>query len=339
LVFVFLIDCGTREYKLSGDLFIKSEEYEKAATQFKKWVNRDPSNAKAFVSLSAPYYKINNYKKSAECLEKAFEIDRDSAREAVGYYEDLMKVSNYSWYVFYNGAKGFLDEQQFDIADGLIGKAEDVTDSRLKAAAYALHGRIMMMKKNEQKSLEYLHKAINLDSNNIDAHIDLGNIYANQNDTEKAILHLKKAVSLNPEYLTGYKLLGQNYLKAKKFDMAVEMLEKASSKLSNDPVILYDLAYAYLQKEDYLHAKSIAEKILGLPELELNIKAEAYITLGMSDIYNEKYNEAIDALKNAIAADSSNCDSYQLLAHAYNKLGNATLSREFTKKWERCVTK
>jgi tetratricopeptide (TPR) repeat protein len=273
-------------------------------------------------------------------LEKAFEIDRDSAREAVGYYEDLMKVNNYSWNVFYNGSKDFMDEQQFKIAGKLIEKAEEeVTVPKYKAAAYALHGRILIMAKNKKESLEYLHKAINLDTNNVEAHVDLGNIYANQNDTEKAIFHLKKAVSLNPEYLTGYKLLGQNYLKVKKYDMAIEMLERASSMTANDPTILYDLACAYLQKEDYTHAKSIAEKILGLPELEANIKAEAYITLGMSDIYNEKYNEAIDALKNAIAADSNNCDSYQLLAHAYNKLGNASLSREFTQKWERCVTK
>jgi tetratricopeptide (TPR) repeat protein len=339
VVSLFFIDCGTKEYKLSGDLFIKSEEYEKAATQFKKWVNRDSNNAKAFVSLSVPYYKQDDYKKSAEYLSKAFDINRDSAREAVGYYENLMKVENYSWNVFYNGSKGFVDEQQFKIAGELIEKAEDVTIPKYKAAAYALHGRIFMMENNQEKSLSYLNKALKLDTNNVDAHIDLGEIYSNQNNNEQAILHLKKAISLNPEYLTGYKLLGQNYLKAKKYGMAIEILEEASSKISNDPTILYDLACAYLQKEDYTRAQNIAEKILGLPELESKTKAEAYITLGMSDIYNEKYNEAIDALKNAIATDSSNCDSYQLLAHAYNKLGKTNLSREFTKKWEKCVTK
>jgi tetratricopeptide (TPR) repeat protein len=339
LVFIFFIDCGTKEYKLSGDLFIKSEEYEKAAVQFKKWVNRDPDNSKAFVSLSVPYYKISDYKKSAEYLGKAFDIDVDSAREAVEYYENLMKVNNYSWYVLYNGSKNFMNEQQFDIAGRLIEKAEDVTDSKHKAAAYALHGRILMREGNEKKSFDYLNKALTLDTNNLDAHTDLGEIYANQNNTEKAIFHLKKAVSLNPEYIKGYKLLGQNYLKAKKYDMAIEMLEKASSNISDDPVILYDLAYAYLQKEDYTRAKSISEKILGLPEAEPDTQAEAYIILGMSDIYNGKYNEAIDALKKAIAADPGNCDSYQLLAHAYNKSGNRALSREFTKKWERCVAK
>jgi tetratricopeptide (TPR) repeat protein len=340
LVFVFFINCGTKEYKLSGDLFIKSEEYEKAAAQFKKWVNRDPNNAKAFVSLSVPFYKEGDYKKSAEYLGKAFDINRDSASEAVGYYENLMKVENYSWNVFYNGSKSYIDEQQFKIADSLIEKAEEVTSiPRYKAAAYALHGRISIMGKNEDKSLECLNKALDLDSNNVDAHIYLGEIYTGQNNTEKAIFHLKKAVLINPQYFMGYKLLGLNYLKVKKYDMAIEMLEKASSNISNDPVILYDLAFAYLQKEDYTRAKNIAEKILGLTELESKIKAEAYITLGMSDIYNENYNEAIDALKNAIAADSGNCDSYQLLAHAYNKLGKANLSREFTKKWEQCVTK
>jgi tetratricopeptide (TPR) repeat protein len=338
LVFLFLTGCSTKEYKLSGDIFIKSKEYEKAADQFKRWVNRDSDNPKAFVSLSVPYYKENDYKKSAEYLNKAFNINPDSAREAVEYYENLMEVDNYSWRVFYNGSKELLNEQQYKTASELIEKAEEANSSKYKAMAYALHGKILMIEGNTQKSIDYFYKAIELDTNIADAYIGLGEIYTNQNNTDKAIPYLKKAISLNSEYLTGYKLLGQNYLKAQKYDLAVEMLEKAYS-LTNDSAILYALTQAYLQKEDYARAKSIAEKILGFSELDSNSKADAYITIGMADIYNQNYTNAIEALNEALRANPDNCDSYQLLALAYNKVGNLSLSKEFSEKWKKCVAK
>ncbi len=338
-ILILIAGCTAKQYKLSGDLFIKSGEYEKAAAQYKKWAKRETDNPKPFVSLSLAYYKQEDYKKSAEYLKKAFEIDKSLAKEAVMFYENLLEIDSYIWKVFYNGTKEFMKEQQFKIALGLIEEAEDVTSSKYKAMAYVLHGRIYIMEGDSDKALEYLLKALDLDDNNVDAYIYIGEAYTYKNNTDQAISYLKKAISLDPEIFEGYKLLGQNYLIVKKYDLAIEMFEKASSIVDNDPYVLYNLAYAYLQKEDYSLMKGVAEKVLGLPEVESGTKAEAYILLGMSGIYTEKYSEAIEALKKAIEVDPGKCDSYQLLAHAYNKTGKISLSKEFSKKWEDCVAK
>jgi tetratricopeptide (TPR) repeat protein len=334
-----VVCCTTREYKLSGDIFVKTGEYEKAVEQYQRWVNRRKNDSEPYVALSVPYYKKNNYMKSAEYLKKAFETDKESAKKAVLFYEKLLEVENYSWSVFYTGAEEFLNEKQFEVAGGLIEEAEDVEDSKCRAKSYVLHGRICIMKGEEDKAFDYLNKAHNLDADNVEAYVYLGEVYASQNKIDNAIASLKEAVSKDPDNFFGHKLLGQSYLKQEKYDMAIEMLEKASSISNNEPTILYDLAYAYLQKEDYTRTSNIAEKILDLPEIESNTKAEAYILLGMSNIYEEKYNEAIKALNKAIDADSNKCDSYQLLAHAYNKAGNLSLSKKFSRKWENCVQK
>ncbi|MBN1695458.1 hypothetical protein JW879_08675 [candidate division WOR-3 bacterium] len=331
--------CTAREYKLSGDLFIKTGEYEKAVVQYEKWAKREKNNPQAYVSLSVPYYKENNYIKSAEYLKRAFEIDKDSAEKAVLFYEDLLEVENYSWDIFYNGAKGFLDEKQLEIAEGFVEEAEKVSDSNYKAMSYVLHGRIYMTKGKDDKAFDYFNKALDIDADNVEGNVSLGEIYTNQNEFDKAIFYLKKAVSIGPENFLAHKLLGQNYLNAEKYDMAVEVLEKASSMSNDDPLVLYNLSYAYLKKEDYTRASNIAEKILVLPEIESDAKAEAYILIGITNIHKESYNEAIEALNKALEADSSKCDSYQLLAHAYNKAGKVSLSKEFSKKWEKCVQK
>jgi len=225
------------------------------------------------------------------------------------------------------------------MASGLIEEAEEFSNGNYKAMSYVLHGRIYIMKGEDEKAIDYLNKALDLDADNVEGNVHLGDIYTNQNEIDKAISYLEKAVSIDPENFLGYKLLGQNYLTQEKYDMAIEMLEKASSMSNNDPIVLYNLSYAYLQKEDYAGASNIAEKILTLPEIEPGAKAEAYILIGISNIHKESYNEAIEALNKAIEADSSNCDSYQLLAHAYNKAGKVGLSQQFSKKWGKCVQK
>jgi tetratricopeptide (TPR) repeat protein len=331
--------CTAREYKLSGDIFIKTGEYEKAIVQYQKWAKREKDNPQAYVSLSVPYYKQNNYKKSAEYLKEAFDIDKDSAEKAVLFYENLLEVKNYSWSIFYNGAKEFLNEKQLEIANGLIEKAEKASDSNYKAMSYVLHGRIYMTKGEDEEAINYLDKALNFDTNNVEGYISLGEIYINQNEIDKAIFNLKKAVSIDHGNFLAHKLLGQNYLKQAKYDMAIETLEKASSMSGDDPLVLYSLSYAYLKKEDYTRASSIAEKILVLPEIKSDAKAEAYILIGISNIHKESYDEAIEALNKALEADSNNCDSYQLLALAYNKAGKVSLSQKFSKEWEKCVQK
>lgn len=336
---LFIAGCTAREYKLSGDLFVKTGEYEKAVEQYQKWADLEEDKPEPYVSLSVPYYKKSNYMKSAEYLKDAFERDKDLAKEAVLFYENFLEVENYSWYIFYNGAKDFLDEQQLGKAKGLIKEAEEIDDSSYKAKSYVLHGRACIMEGEEAEAIDYLDKATNLDKNNAEAYIYLGMIYSNQSKIDEAIFSLKKALSKDPDNFLAHKLLGQNYLNLGKYDKAIEVFEKASSISDNDATILYLLSSAYLQKEDYTRAAELAEKILALNLGNSSADAEAFIILGISNLNREEYSDAIEALNKAIEADSNNCDSYQLLSHAYNKTGKINLSKEFAKKWEKCVEK
>jgi tetratricopeptide (TPR) repeat protein len=337
LVLLFVACCTAREYKLSGDIFLKTGEYDKATAQYMAWAKKEKDNPSPYVALSLPYYKQDNYVKSAEYLKRAFEIDRNLAEKAVLFYEKLLEVENYSCYIFYTGAEELLNNGQIEKAIEFIEEAEEIEDSNYRAASYVLHGRIYMKEEDDDEAYRYFEKAIDFDENNAEAYLYLGEIFTNRNEFDKAVFNLKESISIKPDIFLGHKLIGQNYLKAKKYDMAVESLEKASSINSNDPIVLYSLAYAYLQKEDYTRASNVAETILNLQEAKSDIKAEAYIIMGMSDIYEEQYDEAIKVLNKAIEADSNNCDSYQLIGLAYNKAGKVKLSKEFSQKWEKCV--
>ena len=280
-----------------------------------------------------------NHKKAAESLKRAFEIDSVSSKEAISFYEKLLHLDNYAWEVFYGGAEAFMNENQIALSLKMIEEAEKVNDKEKKAKSFALHGKLYIVKEEEEKALEYLFKAVEIDENNFDAYVYLGEVYSILENPTHAIEYFKKAIAIDKETFTVYKLLGENYLETKKYDLAIEMFEKASSIRNDDLVVLYYLADAYLQKEDYSRAINVAEKILDLPEEVFTSTAEIYILLGISNFHLEKYSEAIEALKKAIEIAPGNCDSYQLLAHSYNKIGKNSLSKEFSEKWEACVEK
>jgi tetratricopeptide (TPR) repeat protein len=339
IVVLIISGCTAKQYRLSGDLFVKSGEYYKAVEEYTKWSRREPQNFKPLTSLSVAYYMQENYKEAAKSLKKAFEIDSVLPKETVAFYEGLLGIENYTWNVFYNGAEVFLSENQNLLALKMIEEAEKVEDKEKKASSFALHGKLFIVKEEEKEALEYLFKAVEIDENNFEAYVYLGEVYSKLEKPTQAIKYLKKAITIDTETFTAYKLLGENYLKIKKYDSAIEMFEKASSIRNNDLVILYYLADAYLKKEDYARAINVAEKILDLPEENTASTAEIYILLGISNFHLEKYSEAIEALKKAIELDPDKCDSYQLLAHSYNKIGKDSLSEEFSDKWENCVSK
>ena len=327
------------QYQLSGDLFLKSEEYKKAATEYSKWANAEPDNYKPFVSLSVTYYLQKEYEKSAEFLMKAFEIDTVLSQEAVVFYEGLLSMNNYTWNVLYSGAEAFMLDNRLATALKLIEEAEKDDNKKKKAMAFVLHGKIHIAKKEEDKALQYFLQANELDKDNLDAYICLGEGYLNLDEFSKSITYLKKALDIDAENFTACKLLGEIYMETKEYDLAIEMFEKASSLTDDNSAILYKLAHAYLQKEDYPRAKNIAEKILDLPEIDEATTAEAYILIGISSFNNEEYNESIEALSKAIESNPHNCDSYQLLAHSYHKIGKDSLSKEYSQQWETCVEK
>jgi tetratricopeptide (TPR) repeat protein len=328
-----------KQYQLSGDLFLKSEEYKKATTEYSKWANVEPDNYKPFVSLSVAYYLQKEYEKATECLMKAFETDTVLSKEAVVFYEELLSMDNFIWNVFYNGAEAFILDNQLATAAKIIQEAEKVDNNEKKAMAFVLHGRIHIEKEEEDKALQFFLKANELDRDNVNAYVYLGEAYSNLAEPSKAITYLKKAINIDAGNFTACNLLGEIYMETKKYDLAVEMFEKTSSLTEDNAAVLYKLAHAYLQKEDYPRTKNVAEKILDLPEIDEATAAEAYILIGILGFNNEKYTESIEALNKAIEANPDNCDSYQLLAHSYHKIGKDSIAKEFSRKWESCVEK
>jgi type IV pilus assembly protein PilF len=160
--------------------------------------------------------------------------------------------------------------------------ASDVPDSDSN-----YHNKIGLAFLGEGKvQLAYVEfqKAIRLDSNNRDAHYNLGLTCFQLEDYESSKKHFQKAVMLAPDIPDTHNNLGVTYMQLGQWQEAAESFRRA-----------------------------LANPIYKTPEL-------AFYSLGMSLYRMGQYEKAVDSFKDSIRRDRKFALPYYGLALAYNRL-------------------
>jgi tetratricopeptide (TPR) repeat protein len=75
--------------------------------------------------------------------------------------------------------------------------------------------RLYLQENNDEKALEYVQKAIQLEPKLASNHLLLGKVYLRTGDLAKAVAALKQSVDLDPADAAPYHLLFRTYLKLK----------------------------------------------------------------------------------------------------------------------------
>ena len=121
-------------------------------------------------------------------------------------------------------------------------------------------------------------------------HLQLGLIYATQNDTRRAAEHLSKAASLKPDSFRANYYLGLVYLQQENYAKAIDSLKKSVALEPKNARALYDLGLAYASRRNYNEALQAYNRCIAVKPNYLN----AYI--GLAGVY-EKMNKHTEALK------------------------------------------
>ena len=104
--------------------------------------------------------------------------------------------------------------------------------------------------KRSQEAIDMLHKAIKTDSDFIEAHIVLGDCFADQGDLESAALSYQKAVDINPDFFTTiHKQLADVLFKSGRYEEAAERYRIFLSKKRVNPKIREDAERSLLNAE------------------------------------------------------------------------------------------
>lgn len=76
-----------------------------------------------------------------------------------------------------------------------------------------------------------------------------------QGDTQSAITYFKKAIELDSDFVDAYYNLGAIYKKEKNYSQAISAFQKTVDLNANDIEAIYELASSYFEEKDYTRAK------------------------------------------------------------------------------------
>ena len=202
----------------------------------------------------------------------------------------------------------------------------------------------LMREQNIAAAFEHLFKAIDLDDQNPEAHLLLGNLYLLREDFAKAEAEIRIARELGeaneaygPPFLAEVdNSLGVVLVHQKRYDDAIKVLREAASNILNrSPHLAWgNLGWAYHEKGQYTQAiEALTQSVRQQTRFCLG-----FYRLGKTYVAVRDFERAEDALTRCLEVTDDGCrslqDAWHLRGEARAKLG---LRQDAIADFERCV--
>jgi len=107
-------------------------------------------------------------------------------------------------------------------------------------------------------------KALQLNPDFSEAHLNLGNVLKAQSRYRKAIASYREAIRCRSDYLSAYHCLGNLYREVMMHDKAVETFRIGLKISPDNPSVLYDLANTYKARGEIVEAVRCFQRVLAL---------------------------------------------------------------------------
>ena len=165
-----------------------------------------------------------------------------------------------------------------------------------------------------------IQKKYNLNSNQLTAEDWFQKGYnANEiGEYDNAILYWQKAIEINSDFVEAYCNMGVAYIYKGNYDKAIECFQKAIALDPNNPTVYDNMGVAYYDKENYNIALNFHQKAISI---DPNY-AGAYLNLGLAYYKKKNYDKAINFYQKAISLKPNYADAYNNMGITYIDKGN-----------------
>jgi len=225
---------------------------------------------------------IKSLKKSLE-IPYPILLDRDAevyAEFGVFVFPSTALIDKKGVYRFHHGGfrENYYEEifGQSRILLGLITKEglnakngknfSSLTDDQKRAINHIKLGKTLRKRGMNEKALQNLKEAVELDEANPEGHILLGLLLLDQHETDQALQHLKRGIELDPKSIDAKIGLGRAYRMKGQMDKALGTLQNGLSLCPDSAIIHLELGKIYESlgktNEALKHYKASAECFL-----------------------------------------------------------------------------
>ncbi|KGR74989.1 tetratricopeptide repeat protein [Ureibacillus manganicus] len=193
----------------------QEKRYEEAAKAFTEAIDNEPNNPIGYVNFGNLLAAMNDIERAERFFQKAITVDETTATAYYGlaglYYDSERYIEAAKLYqksidfgiegadAYYMLAKSFEREEKYKLALPYMQRAAELAPDDIQIRlSYAILLCTLEMFDVAKSELEFV---LEQDSNNADAHYNLGVLLAvSTEDTDAAMYHLKQAFTIAPEF-------------------------------------------------------------------------------------------------------------------------------------------
>ena len=209
---------------------MKNEDLDMGASDLKRAVQLDSTNAKYWLKLGVLYYAMQESRSAKDCWEYCSNLDAGNLDCRINLAEMYLAVGELK--------KG--QKRLNEILD---------TDPKNSSALF-LTGNYALMEEDTIKAMKYIQAAINEDQTLFNAYDQMGVLYSSKGDL-LALDYFNAALRLQPyRYDVHYKV-GMFYQSLQAFDEAVQAYERAIALKSDHKTSLHNIAVIEVFRKNY----------------------------------------------------------------------------------------
>ena len=248
--------------------------------------------------------------------------------EGIKFYQQALDKDPSSTDALQGIMNTYLAQKQPDLA---IGAARaQVAKSPNTSGFYDLLGTALYQKKDFGGAHAAFQKAIELDKNNSDALLKLGQVQAAEGSVSQALATYQQSIRDHPREIAFYILAGEMYESQSNWDQAKGMYQKALEIQPDNPLASNNLAYVMLEQggnvDVALEMAQTARR--GMPD-----SSNAADTLGWAYFQKGVYRSAIDMFQESLRLSEKRGGADDTTVHyhlglAYQKANQPAQARQ-----------
>jgi len=283
------------------DRLIDREEYTKAMELTNKMISEDPKNEKLLYRKGRIFFKTERFSQAQASFQEGINRGARYPFNHIGVGAVNAHNGNFA------EAKAKLDKAKE------LNRSNQTNVLNAIAEAYLNNSGGEFLKEAEV----ILYKVLQLDKENVEAFIGLGDLYDRQNVDELALNNYSDAVQRDPKFIKGWLRVGQIKKKTEDYNGAAEAFRKAKEIDPEFPPAYKEMAEMWILAGKFDQAISNYKEYLKLVDNDIS----ARLRYGSILYPAGKYDEAITVME-GVLQDTNALILHRLLGYCYVETGN-----------------
>ena len=289
-------------------------------------IEKDITNDSLYVERAILSIEKERYKEAVKDLEQSINLDPTKGHSHYLLGDVFFRMAK-------NGLskENVLDKSLFHFSEAVKYHSDSVLSLKNAGEILLLNGTVLEDTSYIRNSIQLLHQSISIDNSNFHSFILLGYCYKEINEIEKAKDCFRKSISLKSDNEDAYLQLGNLY--AAVFDTtAIEYYNNALSINPKNRIAHYNIGILYQNNKMYSKAQDAYHKLFN-DGMEDKFYVDANHNLGfifMEDL--KDYRNAINYFADATRVNRNHYQSYFGMGRCYQSFGDVTNAEKYYRK-------